>query len=432
MAHPVVRTRAGGLMAHPVVRLLLSLVVIQGSLFVSGILVVRSIGVEARGELALVSGLVGISSQAALMGLPAAVVYFVSSSDVPARQLLRRLVPGLVVRMLGFGLLGAIGLLVLGHLAQPLREPWVEATCVVTGVVAIVTGFTALAGVQGEQRYGALAVLQTLPIVVYAVATAALFLGGSQSIVEFLLANLAGWVAVPWLAWRTMRPVASAPGRHQAGAPATAYGDPAAGPDHAEVRRFALKSWIASAGPADSLALEQVLLGATLGDRALGLFVVAWAFETATVLPGNAMATFLAPRVAAAEPAHRRHLTIRWSVVALALATVGCLTLQLILAPLVTLTFGEQARPAVGPGRILLVAGVLLGLRRVLGAALQGSGRPYWSTGAELAATAVMAAGVPALGLAYGLEGACWAMLLAGATGVAVQTLMLLVGKDQK
>ena len=79
------------LIRHPVARLFVSMVVVQGSLFLSGTRVVRGLGVGLRGEVALVSAFVGIGAQVGLLGLPAAIVYFVSSRGVAAKTVLRRI-----------------------------------------------------------------------------------------------------------------------------------------------------------------------------------------------------------------------------------------------------------------------------------------------------------------------------------------------------
>jgi Na+-driven multidrug efflux pump len=79
----------------------------------------------------------------------------------------------------------------------------------------------------------------------------------------------------------------------------------------------------------------------------------------------------------------------------------------------------------VGTARILVAAGVVLGLRRFLGVVLQSLGHPRWSTWAELASVLTMVVGVLGLGAAYGVHGAATAMALAGVVGTVVQLVML-------
>lgn len=410
---PPGRAGLGILVRHPVARLFVSMLVVQGSLFVSGTLLVRSIGVTERGELALVSAMVGIGAQVALLGFPAAFVYFISSRHLEAGRVFGAVRVNVLVQIATLAVLAAGGLLLLGRLGQPLGDPVLEASFVVVGVVVFSTAALCLAGLQGEQRFTALTVLQALPILVYAALVATLFLTGTGSVGRYLLASNVGWLLVPLVTIPVLR-------RHRGRRTPTG-----SVPTSREVRSFGVRSAVASAAPTDLLGIDQVIIGSTLGHATLGFYVVGWAFETATVLPGNVLAGFVGPRVAAAPRELQLHYAWRWVFRLVGASVLICLAVQLVLAPLVVLAFGDAVRGAIGPARILLVGGVLLGLRRFLGVVLQAMGHPHWSTWAELAALATMVVGVFALGAAFGINGACAAMVLAGLVGSVVQLLML-------
>lgn len=407
------RARLGVMVRHPVARLSVSMLVVQGSLFVSGTLVVRSIGVTERGEMALVSAMVGIGAQLALMGIPAAFVYFISGRHLHAGRVFRSVRVAVLVQVLTLALLAAGGLLLVGRLGESLGQPVLEAAFVVLGVVVFSAAALCLAALQGEQRFTALTVLQALPILVYAALVASIFLTGTGSVGHYLLASNLGWLLVPLVTVPLLR--RSRRRRTPTGPVPTAR----------EVRSFGLRAAVAHASPTDLLGIDQVIIGATLGHAALGLYVIGWAFETATVLPGNVLAGFVGPRVAAAPRELRLHYAWTWVVRLVIGSTLICLALQLVLEPLVVIAFGEAVRPAVGPARILVVSGVLLGLRRFLGVVLQSMGHPHLSTWAELASLGTMVVGVFALGEAFGINGACTAMVLAGLVGSAVQLGML-------
>jgi len=400
------------LLSHPVVRLFASMVVVQGSLFLSGTLLVRGLGVGLRGELALVSAFVGIGAQLGLMGLPVAVVYFVSSRRVPARRVLARIARVTVLQVGVVSLLAAGGLVVVGLTGESLTYPFIEPVFVVAGTLVFTGGALALAGVQGEQRFTALTLLQALPLLLYAVLVALLYFTHTGNGPLYLAASTVGWLAVPVLVWRILRRTRP-------------DDDEGVVPSPPEVRSFGRNAALASASPTDLLGIDQVLIGSTLGHHALGLYVVGWAFETATVLPGAVLAGFVAPRVAAVPPSMAIRVAWTW-VVRLAVVSIAvCLAVELVLAPLMVFAFGDGVRPGVGTARILVAAGVLLGMRRFLGVLLQSLGQPRWSTWAELASLLTMAAGVLVLGAAYGVHGAATAMGLAGLVGTVVQLVML-------
>jgi O-antigen/teichoic acid export membrane protein len=397
---------------HPVVRLFASMVVVQGSLFLSGTLLVRSLGVGLRGELALVSAFVGIGAQIGLLGLPAAIVYFVSSRQVPARRVLQLLARVTVVQIVGVSLLAAVALAVVGATREPLTYPVIEPIFVVVGITVFTAGALALAGVQGEQRFTALTVLQAAPILVYAGLVAVLYFTHSGNAPLYLAASTVGWLMVPLFAWRVLRnvrPIAA---------------DPVL-PEVRELRSFGRNSALASASPTDLLGIDQVLIGATLGHHALGLYVVGWAFETATVLPGAVLAGFVAPRVAASPPALAIRVAWTWLIRVALVSAAICVCVELVLAPAMVFAFGDDVRPGIGTARILVAAGVVLGVRRFLGVLLQSLGHPRWSTWAEGASLLTMVVGVLVLGAAYGVHGAAVAMVLAGVVGTAVQVKML-------
>ena len=80
---------------------------------------------------------------------------------------------------------------------------------------------------------------------------------------------------------------------------------------------------------------------------------------------------------------------------------------------LIRLLFGEGFAGAAGVGRVLLVAGVVFGLNRVLEALLQAIGRPLESSIGEGVALAVTAGGLAALLPLMGIMGAGVTSLLA-------------------
>jgi O-antigen/teichoic acid export membrane protein len=417
------RSRAGRvkvLLRHPVARLFASMVVVQGSLFLSGTLLVRGLGVGLRGELALVSAFVGIGAQVGLLGLPAAIVYFVSSRGVPARTVLRRIARWTAVQLVAVSVLATGGLVLVAALGEPLSYPVIEPAFVVIGTLVFTSAALALAGLQGEQRFTAFTVLQALPILLYAVLVAALFVTGLGNAPLYLAASSLGWLVVPILAWRSLR----------RGRPRS---EDAVAPSARQVTSFGRNAALASASPTDLLGIDQVLIGATLGHHALGLYVVGWAFETATVIPGAVLAGFVAPRVAAAPPDLAIRVSWLWVARVAAASVVICLAVEAVLPTLMVLAFGESVRPGIGTARILVAAGVFLGMRRFLGVVLQSLGRPRWSTWAELASLVTMVGGVLGLGAAYGVRGAATAMALAGVVGTVVQLVLLArVGRGER
>ena len=406
-------TRGGaarGVLRHPAAAVVVSSLVAQLALLVSGPLVVRLLGVAGRGELALAWSVVLGAGQLVPLGLPVAIVWAASARGCDPADLVRRVAGGYAGQM---ALVAVPVALVVVWLSG---GGWVRAVVAAAGVVAIMAAVLGLAGLQGAGRFHALAVLQVVPALLYSAAVVVLFALDTGSVTALLAISLAGWafVAVVTLAM-VLRPAGAGPDR---GAPT----------DASTLRSYGRRAMLAGLAPIDTLGLEQVLLGLVVSSTALGLFVVGWAFETAPVLVLAALATVVGPRVgrlSATDPGAVRAFAVRWLLLGGALGALVCLTVQVVLAPVLVWAFGSDAAPAVPLARVLTVAGVVLGLRRVSAACLIALGRARVATTAELAGVAVMAVGMLAAGgRADTWPG--WVLVVAGAVTLTAQLAVLL------
>lgn len=396
---------------HPAGRVLAASVVAQLALVVSGPLVVRMLGVEDRGRLALVFAVVLLVSQVGVAGIPAAVTWFVASRRLDAAAFLARLQRQLTRQVVGCSVLAAALVLLLDVAGRPLPRPWVLAVVAGLGVGAVMTAMLGLAALQGQQRFETLARLQPLPAVSYALATAVLLVAGGGSVPLLLAINLAGWAVVAVV---SLRLVARTPG------------DGTDWPASGAVRSYARSALVTTAAPIDTLGIEQLLVGLIGGHYLLGLFSIGWAFETGPVVVLVALASFVGPRVSVLAAAERPAFVRRWLLVAVGIGVTACLVIQLALAPVLVLAFGTEAEPAVPLARVLVVAGVLLGLRRVTAACLVGLGEARAATWCELVGFVSMVVGVLCVGLPYApLTTAGWALAVGGGVTLLSQLLVL-------
>lgn len=397
-----------GLAGHPAARLLRASLLAQMALVVSGPLVVRMLGVSDRGRLALVFAVVLLVSQVGVAGVPAAVTWFVASRRLDAAAFLARLQRRFVRQVLVCAVIAAVAVLVLD-----LPRACLLALIVALGVAAVMAAMLGLAALQGQQRFAALARLQPLPAVSYALATLLLLVTGGGSVPLLLAINLAGWavVAVVSLVAVRRRPLAAVPPPE---------------PTAAEVSAYARRAMVATAAPIDTLGIEQLLVGLIGGHYLLGLFTIGWAFETGPVVLLVALASFVGPRVGALPPARRPGFVRRWLLVSVGVGVAACLVIQVVLAPVLVLAFGADAEPAVPLARALVVAGVLLGLRRVTSACLVGLGEARAATWCELVGFATMLVGVSYAALPHApLTTVGWALAIAGAVTFLGQLLVL-------
>ncbi|UUZ57631.1 hypothetical protein [Nocardioides sp. B-3] len=171
-------------------------------------------------------------------------------------------------------------------------------------------------------------------------------------------------------------------------------GDGTEWPTAGAVRTYARSALVTTAAPIDTLGIEQLLVGLIGGHYLLGLFTIGWAFETGPIVLLVALASFVGPRVSTLSPAERPAFVRRWLLVAVGVGVAACPAIQLVPAPVLVLAFGAEAEPAVPLARVLVVAGVVLGLRRITSVCLVGMGEAGAATWCELVGLATMVVGV--------------------------------------
>ncbi len=381
-------------------------------LVVSGPLALRLLGLEDRGEVAFVFAAVLLVSQVTHGGIPQAWAFWIARHGVAPAALLSSRLRRFSLRAVLMGVMGAIGIGVLSTAQEPLTHPAAELVISAFAIVAIMHAVLALSVLQGSRRFARLAAVQTMPGVLYTGGLVVMALTGTADVISVLVVYFSSWIVIA--VWGLL------PGRKDVA------GEPA--PPQAELSSYGRRTLVSASAPIDNLGIDQLLVGTLLLHAGLGAYTVALAFETAPVILLIALGTICMPGIAQIhDPAAQRRYAARWIAIGLALATTGVLLIQLLLEPVLLLAFGQEAEVALEPARILVVAGIFLGLRRLTGSMLQGLGRPTTATAAELVGFAVMVVGMFTLVPRYGLEGACVAMLAAGLVTATLGVIALLV-----
>lgn len=166
--------------------------------------------------------------------------------------------------------------------------------------------------------------------------------------------------------------------------------------------------------------VDQLVISVFFSAASLGLYVVAVTLTSLTTLIGFSFALVALPMVARLDALTERQRMARLMASAtLICATAVSIPIFVAEPALIRLLFGDSFIDAAGVGRVLLVAGVVFGLNRVLEALLQGIGRPLESSVGEGVALAVTAAGLAALLPTLGIMGAGVTSLLAYSASAA-------------
>lgn len=384
----------------------------QAALVISGPFNARLLGASGRGEFALLTLTGIICSQLAGQGAPNAVAYFVASRRLNAWSVLNALRAHLLRLTIASGALAAVFILVFQAGRHTLENPGADVAAVAVSAMLSFAWAVCLAGLQGQQVFAEFNLLRPLPAWGYSISTIVLFLLDlrPQAYVLFLIAAASVGLAV----------ALSLPLLHRHQPPS--HGDEL--PTSAEVSRFGRRALVSSAWPIDS-SFDQLITAAYLSPYALGLYVVAASLSNLQGLVLNGVGLIAGTRCAAAasrkEAWHiARETTRRAVLIGLALTAL----LEAAVRPLVTTLFGAEFTPAVGTAHLMVLAGMLTGMRRCLAPLLVGVDRPSDASAAEgiglvcLVVTALIA--VPTLGirggaLALAIGGGVGSLLMAGA-----------------
>jgi len=376
---------------------------------ISGVLAARMLGVEGRGQVVLVAVLATTASQLTLGGsLPNAITKQLAERRVTARDGLRRMPR----QWAPWGLLAAAvagGYLLALEWDSPGTMRYALAGCAVVMAVQLMAQRILIAAMLGERAATMhIALTGVLPqaavVTVYAVATA---LDAQWNPVQLLLVNI---VCTGLVLVARIRGLAPGTGR------------PEHRLDPRDLHRLARRTHIGSVGPIDGLAIDRLLVGSLLGNAALGLYSVAFALGGLTSIFAMCLAQVSLPHISSlqGDPEAESRFVRRWlltTVVLLGLVVGG---LELLLEPIIRVTFGHDFLGATDCARWILAASGLLGLRRVLIAVLQGRDRGRVASWTELALTPIVVIGIVLSAAADSLVGVGVTMFAVGAVGCLV------------
>ena len=191
--------------------------------------------------------------------------------------------------------------------------------------------------------------------------------------------------------------------------------------DRAVVRpalTFGANSWLLTLSSVSNYRLDQIVMAAAVPSRDLGHYAVAASLTAIIAAFVGAVNAALLPRVAK-EGAAAVPRICRVSV----LVFVGSLTILAAIAPLfVPLVFGGDFRDSVILVEVLCVGTLFYAVSVVLGAALQGHGRPQDAARAQLLGVGITVVGLAAVLGPLSALGAALVNVLAGG---AVATITL-------
>ena len=396
----------------PLVGSVLTGLVGQAVLIVSGVLAARILGVQDRGYLALIILFPTVLTQIGSLGLPLAATFELSRDGTRAAQVIRTLARPLLVQVVTLlAIQTGILLAVFWSDSDLVRT---SALISLGAVPAMLVHMYSTAILQGRQRFFAFNVMRAVPATTYAVAVLAIFIVGEGDL---------QWVVIGWIAALLLSAAIAAVFAFRGVALKSARGS---GESLRSMLRFGLKGLLGWTSPVETFRLDQAVVGLFLSAAGLGLYVVGLAFANLPRFIAQSVGYIAYPRIAAhrGEEAWRELWQFFWLATgASALVVLG---LELGVEWLVPVFFGDEFSGAVTLTRILLIGALFLSARRVLTDGAQGLGQPGLGTIAELSSWLFL---LPALGIftpLWGERGVALALTVSAALSFAVLLTLVL------
>ena len=153
---------------------------------------------------------------------------------------------------------------------------------------------------------------------------------------------------------------------------------------------FGARGLLGSQSPLESFRPDQLIVGLALPAIDLGLYVAALAFTSLPRLVAQSVGMVVYPRVAARDSrSDQWRAVVRASMRTAFLVALITAPLMIFMSPLVLFFFGDDFEAAVPLARVLLLASVAHGVRRVVSEGARGAGAPGAGSIAELLSLAV-------------------------------------------
>lgn len=371
----------------------------------TGVLLARTLGPEARGELAAVLLWPMVIVAAGSAGVTDAVAYYAAREKWPLRTLAATtlgvaLALSLVLTGIGFG---AISLALSGQDPDVRAAGYLFLANVPLAMVALGAAYL----FNGLHRFGWFNAIRVSVVGASAVGLVALAVVDRLTVTNATVAYLVGTLLTVVVAIVGLRRVVGQIGRWSRRVAC-------------DVLVFGVKGQLSAVSNVLNERVDQLVISVALPPAKLGLYVVAWTLAAPVALLGISIGFTALPVVAGGRSAaDRTAAACRYVSLAALVSVAVAVPLALVAPTLIDLCFGGRFAGASESARVLVVAGALLGVGRTLGAVLKGVGRPLDAGVAELIGLGVTAVGLAALLPTMGILGAAITSLVAYTASMA-------------
>jgi O-antigen/teichoic acid export membrane protein len=177
---------------------------------------------------------------------------------------------------------------------------------------------------------------------------------------------------------------------------------------------YGLRSHSATVSSLANERLDQLIISLLLSSASLGFYVIAGTLTSATGIIGFSVAMVALPALARIDSGTARvRAAQRFVTLTVVVSTLVTLPLVAFTPTLIRIFFGAAYLPATTPARLLLVAAIILSTNRVLTAILRGVNRPFDAGMGELFGVVATVGAIALLLPPLGITGAALASIIA-------------------
>ena len=371
----------------------------QFLLAVSGIMLARVLGVEARGEIAAAMLWPTVIAAVGTLGLTESLTFHVAREPGNAGRLIGS---GLVLAAVQSVVFTAISLAVIPLVLDHQGPDVVTDGLIYTAYLPLVTfGVVFIGALNGLHRYAAFSAVRISIFALMVASQVVLLLTDSTTVRSLVIAFVGCQAAMTLLAAILL--YRAHPG--------------SLGADRAAIRRlfgYGVRSNTGTSATFLNQRLDQLVISAFMTASQLGLYAVAVTLTQVAGLVGNAVAYATLPNVASLEPGPERTRLAR-RLIGFTTVLSAALALPVILfSPLIIdILFGSDFSAADNVARLLAVGAIVFSTARAVEAVLRAVGRPLAAGLGELIALAATAAGLAVMLPLFGIIGAAATSVIA-------------------
>jgi O-antigen/teichoic acid export membrane protein len=371
---------------------------------VTGPIVARALGPEARGEYASVMVYSSFALVICSLGLAVAVSHALNNRLAEPPALL-----GSTVRFAGLVVVPslAIAAIVVTFMLSDL-SPVARWTCfaLISVTPVGVIGLAMHSFLLNRGALGSIAKITVAPLLINTVGVVVLAIIGALTLAAYLAVTICGIVVTWWLTWREVgvKPSRPAPLR--------------------PLVRFGSRAYVGSLANVANVQLDQLILPLLIGYAQLGYYAVAVSISNLPSGLAQAIASRTWGNVSGAESLQSGEASrlLRLTILVSSVIAVGLAVASPVLVPLL---YSSAFQPAVIPLLLLLPGAVAICVGGTVGVCLIIAGRPGVTSSAQLVALIITAVGLAVVVPPYGIAGAAAVSSAAYGTRVAIQIIVL-------